>query len=78
MIGKPELCARENTVISLLELVADDAVLACEQEVTRAFAAVNSAPADADKTDLLRQLKDAQDAVAAMRADRERERCARA
>ena len=59
-------------------MLADDAVLACEQEVTRAFAAVNSAPADADKTDLLRQLKDAQDAVAAMRADRERERCARA
>ena len=61
-----------------LALLADDAVLACEQEVTRAFAAVNSAPADADKAGLLRQLKDAQDAVAVMRADRERERCARA
>ena len=61
-----------------LALLADDAVLAAEQEVTKAFEAINSAPADADKAGLLRQLKDAQDAVAAARADRERERCARA
>ena len=61
-----------------LALLADDAVLAAEQEVTKAFEAINSAPADADKAGLLRQLKDAQGAVAAARADRERERCARA
>ena len=57
-------------------LLADDAVLASEEEVTRAFAAVNSASSDADKASLLQQLRDAQDAVATLRAAREREQCA--
>ena len=74
----PRVCTVARRRSWPLALLADDAVLACEQEVTRAFAAVNSAPSDADKAGLLRELKDAQDAVAVMRADRERERCARA